>query len=113
MSYAVVVRPAAGRDIAEAYEHYSQHERDDAFMASIDHAFTQIVDRPMMYPVVYDEVRRALLRRFAYSVFFIVEPLTLSFSWCITNVAIRPCGQGRDRAELIRERCQNASGRLQ
>ena len=42
-------------------------------MASIDHVFTQIVDRPLMYPVVYDEVRRALFRRFAYSVFFIVE----------------------------------------
>jgi plasmid stabilization system protein ParE len=73
MSYALVVRPTAGRDIAEAYEYYSQHERGDALMASIDHVFTQIVDRPLMYPVVYDEVRRALLRRFAYSVFFIVE----------------------------------------
>ena len=73
MSYVLVVRPAAARDLAEAHEYYSQHGRSDAFMASVDHVFTQIVDRPLMYAVVYDEVRRALLRRFAYSVFFIVE----------------------------------------
>ena len=73
MSYALVVRPAAGRDIAEAYAYYSEHSRGDAFMASVDQVLNQIVDRPLMYPVVYDEVRRALLRRFAYSVFFIVE----------------------------------------
>ena len=73
MSYALVVRPAAGRDIADAYAYYSQHGRGDAFMASVDHVFTQIVDRRLMYPLVYDEVRRALLRRFAYSVFFIIE----------------------------------------
>ena len=73
MSYALVVRPSAGRDVAEAHAYYSQHGRADAFMAAVDHVFAQIADRPFMSPVAYDDVRRALLHRFAYSVFFILE----------------------------------------
>jgi plasmid stabilization system protein ParE len=72
MSYTLVVQPSA-RDIADSYAFYSEQGRGDLFMVEVDHVFAQISERPRMYPVVYAEVHRALLRRFAYSVFFIVE----------------------------------------
>jgi toxin ParE1/3/4 len=74
MSLALVVQPSAKRDIAEADEYYAQHGKADAFIAALDEAFIKIADRPLMYPVVYADVRRALVRRFPYSVFFVVEP---------------------------------------
>src|SRR5260221_467100 len=57
MSYALVVRPAAGRDVAEAHAYWSQHGRGDAFMASVDHVFTQIAERPLMYAVVNESLQ--------------------------------------------------------
>lgn len=73
MSYTLVVQPSAARDIADSYAFYSEQGRGDPFMVEVDHVFAQISERPRMYPVVYAEVHRALLRRFAYSVFFIIE----------------------------------------
>jgi plasmid stabilization system protein ParE len=73
MSYALVVDPSAARDIAEARAYHAQHGKVEAFIAGIDRAFAQIADRPLMYAVAYENVRRALLRRFPYSVFFVIE----------------------------------------
>jgi hypothetical protein len=73
MSYELVVEPSAARDVAEADTYYSEHGRGDDFMAAIDHAFGRISELPLMYPVAYGVVRRALLHRFTYSVFFILE----------------------------------------
>ncbi|HEX7838292.1 MAG TPA: type II toxin-antitoxin system RelE/ParE family toxin [Kofleriaceae bacterium] len=69
----IVVSARAAREVDDAYAYYSQHGRGEAFMACVDRAFERITDRPLMYPVSYDIVRRALLQRFPYSVFFVVE----------------------------------------
>ena len=73
MSLALIVQPSAKRDIAEAAAYYAQYGKVEAFITALDQALAQIADRPLMYPIVYEDVRRALVRRFPYSVFFIVE----------------------------------------
>lgn len=73
MTLALVVEPSAARDVAEALAYHAQHDRGDAFLSELDRAFDQIAELPLMYPIVYASVRRALLRRFAYSVFFVIE----------------------------------------
>jgi len=73
MSFTLVVEPSAARDIADSYAFYSERSRGHAFMVEVDGVFAQISERPLMYPVVYANVHRALLRQFAHSVFFIVE----------------------------------------
>lgn len=73
MSLTLIVHSSAKRDIAEADAYYAQYGKADAFIAALDHAFTQIADRPLMYPIVHEDVRRALVRRFPYSVFFVME----------------------------------------
>lgn len=73
MSLALIVRRAAKRDIAEADAYYAPYGKADAFIAALGQVFAQIADRPLMYPIVYEDVRRAIVRRFPYSVFFVVE----------------------------------------
>lgn len=50
MSPALIVQPSAKRGIADANASYAQHGKADAFLAALDQAFTQIADRPLMYP---------------------------------------------------------------
>lgn len=73
MKSSLVVRPSASRDIAEAYAYHSQHGRGEIFMSAVDQVFAWITERPLIYPLVYGDVRRALLRRFAYSAFFTID----------------------------------------
>ena len=73
MSHELVVAPSAKRDIAEAYAYYARFGKGDRFLEAIDDAFEQIAQRPLMFPVVYQDVRRVLLRRFPFCVFFIVD----------------------------------------
>jgi plasmid stabilization system protein ParE len=44
------------------------------FLGEVARALSAIDDRPLAYAVVHKDVRRALLRRFPYAVFFVVEP---------------------------------------
>jgi plasmid stabilization system protein ParE len=73
MSLPVVLRPSAARDLADAHAYYSPHGKADDFMAALDRVIAHISERPHMYPIVYAEVHRALLRRFPFSVFFVIE----------------------------------------
>ena len=73
MTFELVVEPSAARDIADADAHDAQFGKADAFLSAIDHIFEQLATRPLMYPGVHGDIRRALLRRFPFSVFFIEE----------------------------------------
>lgn len=73
MIFELVVEPSAARDIADADAHYAQFEKADAFLSAIDDLFEQLTSRRLMFPAIHGDVRRALLRRFPFSVFFIVE----------------------------------------
>ena len=73
MSFALLVRPSAKRDIAEAHTYYAQYGKSDAFIAALDEVFALIAERPRMYPILYEDVSRALMRRFPYSVLFVME----------------------------------------
>jgi len=67
MTFQLVVEPAAARDIANADPHYAQLDKADAFLSAIDDVFEQLTSRPLMYPAVHGDVRRALPRRFPFS----------------------------------------------
>ena len=43
------------------------------FGAELERVYSLIGEYPQMYPIVYRNFRRALLRKFPYSVFYIVE----------------------------------------
>ena len=105
MIFELVVVPSAARDIADADAHYAQFGKADAFLSAIDVVFEQLVSMPLMYPAVRSDVRRALLRRFPFSVFFLVEALGSSCSQFTTSDVIRRRGRGL-KGSVARFRCE-------
>ena len=64
--------PDADAELAEARQWYA-HQREDLdieFMERIDAALLRIVRNPHLYPIVYRTLRRAVVRRFPFAVFY-------------------------------------------
>ena len=64
--------PDADAELAEARQWYA-HQRADLdieFMERIDDALSRIVHNPQMYPIVHRTLRRAVVRRFPFAVFY-------------------------------------------
>ena len=64
--------PDADAELAEARQWYS-HQRADLdieFMERIDDALSRIIRNPPSYPIVYRTLRRAVVRRFPFAVFY-------------------------------------------
>jgi len=62
----------ADAELAEARQWYAcQRENLDVeFMERIDDALSRIVSNPNLYPIVYRTLRRAIVRRFPFAVFY-------------------------------------------
>ena len=72
----VRIRAQARAEIAEAFEWY--HDRSDVaaadFLAELDVAIHQISEAPEQFPVVHGLLRRVLVRRFPYAVYYKCYP---------------------------------------
>ena len=75
MSAALVIRAEAEADLAEAFDWYdaSRLGLGDEFLAEVDGVVERMIENPSRFATVYRHVRRALLRRFPYKVFYYVE----------------------------------------
>ena len=68
--------PEADTEITEAREWYS-HQRNDLdreFIQCIDEVLSRVVGSPFLFPIVYRHLRRAVVRRFPFAVFYEVTP---------------------------------------
>jgi plasmid stabilization system protein ParE len=74
------VRKLARSEIDAAYTWYLQHSPDAAqrFLNAADEAMSLIADAPEQYPLVHGRLRRVLLRRFPYAVYYKVFPTVVS-----------------------------------
>jgi plasmid stabilization system protein ParE len=68
----LVLLPEARQDIAEAYSWYEGQAPGLGmdFIRCLEVAILSIERRPQVYPVVHENYRRALVRRFPYAIFF-------------------------------------------
>ncbi|HKX42606.1 MAG TPA: type II toxin-antitoxin system RelE/ParE family toxin, partial [Burkholderiaceae bacterium] len=75
MSFTLVFKPLATAEIEEAYSWYSQAEigKGAEFLNELARIEYFIRLNPLLYPRVEAEIRRAGLRRFPYSLFYVVE----------------------------------------
>lgn len=75
MRYEVRVRRAAERDIDDAQQWYESAQRGLGlhFHDEVMRVLGRLGDSPMLYPCVHDEVRRAVLRRFPFLVWYRVS----------------------------------------
>lgn len=71
----MILRQEAERDLAEAYRWYNEKVPGlgSDFLAVVERALESIKENSSRFPVIYRNVRRALMRRFPYGIFFIVE----------------------------------------
>jgi plasmid stabilization system protein ParE len=70
----IIVRPRAQTDIDEALAWYRSYDPalPERFLAELDAVFDRISQNPNQFPIVVEPIQRALLRKFPYSVYFIV-----------------------------------------
>lgn len=75
MKHTLILRQEAERDLFEAYRWYNEKVPGlgSDFLAIVERALESINENPARFPVVYRNVRRALMRRFPYGIFFMVE----------------------------------------
>ena len=68
----LVIAPEAEQDIAEAYAWYEARRPGlgEDFLSCVDARIKSILRSPALYPVVHENYRRGLVRRFPYAVFY-------------------------------------------
>ena len=76
MAQRLVFRRAAGRDLSSAYGWYEAQRAGlgEAFLAAVNASLDAIAQFPEMFAATHGDVRRAIVARFPYAVFYRVEP---------------------------------------
>jgi plasmid stabilization system protein ParE len=75
MTYQIVVRPEAAREVQEAFDWYEGRSEGLGleFLRAADASLSGVQRHPLAFPKVHREVRRVLIRKFPYALFYIVE----------------------------------------
>ena len=97
MTFPVLFRRVAELDLAAIEDWYDgQHEGlGREFRESVDHAVARIADNPLAYPERYLRIRRILLRRVPYVLWY----------WVLeTTVVVLACVHGARNPREIRSR---------
>lgn len=76
MTLPIVFRPKAGIDVGDVYRWYENERRNlgEAFLQAVKAALHRIADFPELFPRTNEGVRRALVERFPFAVFYLAEP---------------------------------------
>jgi len=85
MSFSLVFKPRAEAEIAEAFAWYDQPTilQGEAFFAELERVERFIRLNPLLYPEVDPAIHRANLRRFPYSLFYVVDGEVISVLSCL------------------------------
>ena len=75
MRFSVRYKPAAAAEVANAIAWYRQPEvkQAEAFVRDLERTEAHLGAHPELYQGVEDQIRRAVLRRFPYSLFYVIE----------------------------------------
>ena len=75
MIYKLIIRPEARADLLDAFMWY-QEQREGLgfdFKLCVDQVISSLQRNPLIHKIVYQEIRRAVTKRFPFGVFYIVE----------------------------------------
>lgn len=75
IKYRLVSHPQADRDIEATFHWYKdeQTELGESFLDELRATYDRILKGPLKYQALRAGIRRALLRRFPYAVYFAIE----------------------------------------
>jgi plasmid stabilization system protein ParE len=81
----IVFRTSASAQVVDAQAWYDKQRQGlgTEFARSLESAINRIARNPLSAPAVYRDVRRVLLKRFPYSVFYLTEDDALIVLSCI------------------------------
>jgi plasmid stabilization system protein ParE len=87
----VIFLPEVESDIGEAYWWYEEKDfgLGDEFFRCLEEAFSRISAHPEHFPIRFDDVRRILVRRFPYAVYFYHDEANV-FITCVFHAAQNP-----------------------
>lgn len=79
MTYRLKIEPDARFDLLHAKLWYNNqsHGLGFSFVKEVDRVLNQVKNNPKQFPKLSSRIRRATLRRFPYSVFFIERKKTI------------------------------------
>ena len=75
MTRRIIVRPRAERDIQSIFEWYESRRPGlgEEFLISLRARLEAVHSFPESWPIIYRNVRRAVMSRFPYSIFYLVQ----------------------------------------
>ena len=78
--YALSIRKEAEADIAEAYQYYESCRTDlgSDFVLCIEESLARIQKNPKQYKRIYKRVHRALVRRFPFGIYYVIDQENIS-----------------------------------
>ena len=77
--YQLLFTPEAYEDIKCAYDWYESQRQGlgEDFLSLLESSYADIAEAPMQYRELYRSVRRKLMRRFPYGIFFVLNDSTV------------------------------------
>ncbi len=84
MTPRLFIEPEAEAEIQAAVDWYEARAAGlgHEFMRAIRVGLAAIERQPTQFPVVHGEIRRAMLRRFPYALYFVTEPAPVAVIAC-------------------------------
>jgi hypothetical protein len=75
MTYELLLRPEAEADIGDGYQWYEAQAEGlgEEFLRAVDACLAAVQRNPTAHSIIYQDVRRALLRKFPYGLFYLIE----------------------------------------
>lgn len=80
MTHKILIRPVAETEIEDAMNWYEKQRigLGSDFLLCLEEGLVKIERTPEMFPVVYKNIRRLLIKRFPYGIFYICEKNLIS-----------------------------------
>jgi toxin ParE1/3/4 len=75
VTFELIISPEAEADMGEAFNWYEEKfsALGSDFLLNVDAALQAILRNPEQFPLVHKTIRRTLIRRFPYQIFFVLE----------------------------------------
>ena len=80
MTRRFILRPRAERDIQSTFEWYESQRPGlgDEYLVSLRERLEMVRSSPEAFPILYRDVGRAVVSRFPYVVFYVVQPTRIA-----------------------------------
>ncbi|GAX34353.1 type II toxin-antitoxin system RelE/ParE family toxin [Nodularia sp. NIES-3585] len=84
MNYKILITPEAELDLEDAYNWYKQQMigLGSEFIRVVDASFSTIQRNPFACPIVHEQIRKKLIRKFPYGLFYIIINEIISIIGC-------------------------------